>query len=163
MNRPERPMGLNRLIWLLATAGGAGLSPWAPGTMGSIVGLMAYRLCLPGGLKALGVILVGATVAGVWLSAHTARALQVRDPSVVVWDEVVGMMVAAMPAGRSVPMMLVAFGLFRVLDIFKPPPIRQLERLPGGWGIMADDVAAGAVAALLLYGFKVWAGGSFHL
>ena len=162
MNRPDRPEGLNPLIWLLATAGGAGLSPWAPGTMGSIVGLVAYRLCLPEGLKVLSAILVGATVAGVWLSAQTAQALQVRDPSAVVWDEVVGMMIAAIPAGRSVPMMLVAFGLFRLLDILKPPPIRQLERLPGGWGIMADDVAAGIVAALLLYGFKVWGSGSFQ-
>ncbi|HET9122931.1 MAG TPA: phosphatidylglycerophosphatase A, partial [Acidiferrobacteraceae bacterium] len=147
--RTQRPPGLPRSAWFFATGGGSGLSPWAPGTCGSLVGvLLHWGLALfPTVLQlaVLGVCIAG----GVWVSERTARALRVRDPAVIVWDEVTGMLLAAVPAGHDGWALLLAFGLFRLLDILKPPPIGALERLSGGWGIMADDVAAGLITALV--------------
>lgn len=138
-----------RLARALATVGGIGDIPLAPGTAGSAVGLL-LGLLWPSGV-AVAVLFV----VGVWASADTARRLHRHDPSCVVIDECVGMwgVLAVMPHVRSsVALALLAFGLFRFFDIRKPAIVRRLERLPEGWGIMLDDVGAAAVTVAILWG-----------
>ena len=140
-----------RLARFLATCGSVGRLPFAPGTFGAIVGLGAWYLTA--GLAApigLGAFLL-ATVAGTWAGRRYARAMREEDPPEVVVDEFCGMWLALLGVAPTLPAVLLAFALFRVLDIAKPPPIRQLERLPGGLGIMADDLAAGALARFVVF------------
>jgi phosphatidylglycerophosphatase A len=146
------------MAWVVATAESQG-GPWAPGTAGSVVGLAA-------GAAAVRVInpwwylgLVGALFAlGVAASGHAEREARRRDPSFIVIDEVVGMLAAlfALPARAGV--FAAAFLCFRVLDIYKPFPLRRLERWPGGWGIMLDDLAAGVCRQRARAGRLVGAG-----
>jgi len=133
---------------ILATVGGAGYAPIAPGTVGSLVGL-GLGLMWPAPL-----LVILAFLAGVVVSGETARRLKRHDPACVVIDECVGMwgVLAWLPQLRSMPgFVLLAFGLFRFFDIRKPFFLRQVERLPGGWGIMLDDVGAAACTALVLW------------
>jgi phosphatidylglycerophosphatase A len=149
---------VKRFALLLATWFGAGYSPFAPGTAGSLAAiLIAILLRLAPwhyGILA-GLLLLPA----VWAAGVTARALKLEDPSIVVVDEVVGQWVTL--AGASAlnwKSCLAAFALFRLFDIWKPPPVRQLEALPGGIGIVADDVMAGLYGTLVL-----WLAGWFNL
>ena len=147
---PDRsPAG--RLAAFLATCGFVGRLPFAPGTFGAVVGLGAWYLtaglAAPVGIAAF----LAATVLGTWAARRYAASVGVEDPQEVVVDEFSGMWLALLGVAPSLPAALLAFAAFRVLDIAKPPPIRQLERLPGGFGIMADDLAAGAVARLLVF------------
>ncbi len=92
------------------------------------------------------------TAPAIWAANRVARESGLKDPQIVVVDEVVGVWLTLAGAARlNWKSWLLAFGLFRVFDIFKPPPIRQFEKLPGGTGIVADDLAAGVCAALVLY------------
>ena len=144
-----------RVALLVATALGAGYAPVAPGTFGSAVGL-ALWLLLPGALPlqllAIGVV----SVAGTWSGSVAEQHFQTRDPGQVVVDEVAGMMVTLLlnPVHR-VSWLVYAFLLFRAADIVKPFPVNRLERLPGGLGIMADDLAAGVYANVALR-LSVW-------
>lgn len=143
----------------VCTCCGAGLLRPAPGTWGSIVAaLPALGLLLvvePG--PARWVLLAGvvlATLAAVWCTPAATARFGVSDPSQVVIDEVAGtwLAIAVMPASLLAdPLLAVGAGfvLFRVFDIAKPWPIGWCEHLPGGWGIMADDLAAGALAGCL--------------
>jgi phosphatidylglycerophosphatase A len=89
---------------------------------------------------------------GIWACGRTARDLGGEDPAAIVWDEVVGYLVAMTCAPAGWPWVLAGFVLFRVLDIWKPWPIRWLDRrVHGGLGIMLDDLAAGALAGLILW------------
>lgn len=135
---------------VLATAFGLGFVPLAPGTAASAAaaaayGLVLHRLSWP--LYALVILIVLA--GGRAVAERYAAELGRSDPGCIVVDEVCGQLVALafLPAGW-LPIVL-AFALFRFFDIIKPGPIRSLERLAGGWGIMADDIGAGVVAALL--------------
>ena len=135
---------------VLATFFGVGLVPLAPGTAASAVVAVAYGLGLHGLSRPLYAILVALLFFAGKISAERyAAELGSPDPGRIVVDEVCGQLVAlaAMPAGWLAA--AVAFALFRFFDIIKPWPIRKLERLPGGWGIMADDVGAGLAAAAL--------------
>ncbi|MSO81274.1 MAG: phosphatidylglycerophosphatase A [Alphaproteobacteria bacterium] len=139
--------------FLLATAGGAGRLPWAPGTWGSAVAIVLGGLivALGGprcGATVLALAAVGLFPLGVWASARHAATTGIVDPGEVVVDEVVGQWLALLPVASDWLWYPVAFALFRVFDIWKPWPCRQLEKLPGGVGIMADDIAAGAWAGL---------------
>lgn len=138
----------------LASWFGAGFWPWGPGTAGSLAAtLMAWAggrwLGLaPWHCLAAAVLL---TPAGVWAATETARLRGAEDPGLVVVDEVLGQWVAlAGAATLAGPQLWTAFVLFRIFDIVKPWPVRRLETLPGGAGIVADDLAAGAYAALVL-------------
>ncbi|QJA05984.1 phosphatidylglycerophosphatase A [Thermosulfurimonas marina] len=137
-----------RLAWLAATCFGLGKIPWAPGTWGSGVGIFLAWATAGWPLGGKGALLAGLTLIGVWASGRVARRLTEEDPSCVILDEVAGAYLAAL-AFHSGLELLGAFLLFRLLDIFKPWPLKLFERLPGGWGIMADDLAAGALALLL--------------
>ena len=142
--------------WLaksLATVGGLGDFPKVPGTAGSAIGMLVgwllSRTPTTVQLSALGAFFL----IGVGVSTITARDLNTRDPSSVVIDEVWGMwaVIVAVPSlvtqGWAV---VLAFVLFRAFDIFKPPPLKQLERCPAGWGIMLDDAGAAVYTCLSL-------------
>ncbi|MDZ7736735.1 MAG: phosphatidylglycerophosphatase A [Gammaproteobacteria bacterium] len=138
---------LNWLSW----GGGAGLSPWMPGTAGSLVGVVIY-LCLPAMslFQYIGLTILLFAV-GIWLCRHTARALGVHDHPAIVWDEIVGYMVTMTAAPAGWGWVLAGFVLFRLFDIWKPWPIRWLDRyVTGGFGIMIDDLLAAIYAAFLL-------------
>jgi phosphatidylglycerophosphatase A len=138
------------LAKVLATFFGLGLAPVLPGTVASAATTLLFVFLLRGLSGPLYVLLVVVLFfAGVAVSKITADELGRPDPGRVVIDEVCGQLIALafLPPGW-VPAGL-AFALFRFFDIIKPWPIRRLERLPGGWGIMADDVGAGLAAAVL--------------
>lgn len=145
-----------RLPSLIATFGGAGLLPKAPGTWGSLAALpFGLGLLWAGGpwLLALGVLAV--TAAGWWASAAHAGLTGMDDPGEIVIDEVAGQWIALLPASLAWPDVLTAFLLFRAADIFKPWPASWADRrLHDGLGIMADDLVAGVYAALGLYLLK---------
>ncbi|HYW48384.1 MAG TPA: phosphatidylglycerophosphatase A [Bryobacteraceae bacterium] len=140
---------------LLATWFGCGYSPFAPGTAGSAAAVaIAYVLHRFAGFQPLHFALLAAALflPAVWAAGVTARFLNIEDPSVVVVDEVIGQWIALAGAhSLNWKTWLSAFLLFRLFDIWKPPPVRQLESLPGGLGINADDVMAGLYAALVLF------------
>jgi len=135
---------------LLATFFGVGLFPLVPGTAASAVAALGYKLALhglPGPLYILAVAAL-ASAGGAAAGAYAAE-LRAADPGRIVVDEVCGQLVALAFLPPDWTAMAAAFVLFRVFDIIKPWPIRKLERLPGGWGIMADDIGAGLAAAVL--------------
>jgi phosphatidylglycerophosphatase A len=138
-------------VHLVAFGFGAGASPLAPGTLGSALALSIWLLLR--GLAPFEYLSLLAVlfVAGVWICGRAARDLGVHDHSGIVWDEMVGMWVALFlaPPGWLAP--LAAFALFRLFDILKPGPIAVLDRkVPGGLGIMLDDLAAGLLAGSVL-------------
>jgi len=135
----------------LATWFGCGYAPKAPGTAGSLAALaIAWLLPLPPlGFGLLGLLLAGPAI---WAANVTAAETGLKDPQIVVVDEVVGQwMTLAGAATLNWKSRLAAFVLFRLFDIWKPAPVRQLERLPGGFGIVADDAMAGVYGALVLF------------
>ena len=143
--------GGRKLAWVLSTWFGCGCSPVAPGTAGAIGAIPLYLAVARGGRVGVAAAALAATLVGVWVASVVARELNVKDPQVIVIDEVAGMLVTMVPVHHvSWESLGLGFLLFRVLDATKPGPIRWLERLPGGWGVMMDDVAAGAVAAMVL-------------
>jgi phosphatidylglycerophosphatase A len=156
---PDEPRGEIRLrarllaepVHFLALGFGAGLAPVAPGTCGSLVGLAIALAIAPLGLAASVAAVILATVAGVWICGASARRLGVHDHPAIVWDEVAGMMLAMLAAPPTWWGALLAFVLFRIFDIWKPWPIREIDHgMRGGAGIMLDDVMAALFAAALL-------------
>ncbi len=142
---------LRNVAWALATWFGCGLIPRAPGTMGALGAIPLYLLVAQGGRIVVVAAAAAVTAIGVWASAVVARELGKKDPQIVVIDEVAGMLVTMAPVPHpSWPTVVAGFVAFRVLDMTKPWPIRRIEGLPGGWGIVLDDVAAGAIGAGLL-------------
>lgn len=136
----------------IALGFGAGLAPRAPGTFGTLLALALcwlLQLFLPP--LAIAFLAVPLFFAGVWACEVAGRALGVPDSGAIVWDEVVAFLPLAALASASVPMQLAAFALFRLFDIWKPFPIRTLEqRIPGGLGVMFDDLIAACYAYLVL-------------
>jgi phosphatidylglycerophosphatase A len=136
------------VAWTAATWFGCGRAPKGPGTFGTLGAIPLYLLLA---LEGRAAVLAGAivvTALGVWAASIVAADLGVEDPQVVVIDEVAGYLVTMLPvAHASWRAVLVGFVLFRALDILKPWPVRRFEDLPGGWGVMMDDVAAGVLGA----------------
>ena len=143
-----------RLFW---TVFGLGLLPGAPGTFGTLAGVAiavgALHLPQPTFVVLGAALLV--TLAGVPLARAAEASTGTKDPPSFVLDEVAGYLVAILghPIGQRPWLLLTAgFLLFRLFDIFKPPPIRRLEKSPGGVGVMADDLMAGVYANACLHG-----------
>jgi phosphatidylglycerophosphatase A len=156
---PERERAGARPTWrhlrdpvhFFALGFGAGLAPVAPGTFGSLVGLAIAHLLAPLGPAWNVAAIALAVLAGVWICGESARRLGVHDHPAIVWDEVAGMMIAMFAAPDAWWGAPLAFALFRLFDIAKPWPIREIDHgMPGGTGIMLDDVLAGVFAALVL-------------
>jgi phosphatidylglycerophosphatase A len=139
----------DRLAVAVATAAGTGYAPVAPGTVASLLTAVALWL-VPFTLVGLVVTLVAVTAAGVWSGHRAERVLGGKDPAAVVVDEVAGMMLSVLLVPRTPAVLLSAFVLFRILDVWKPFPAYQSQSLPGGWGVMADDVVAGMYALLAI-------------
>ena len=146
---------MTALARVIATWFYCGYAPRAPGTAGSLAALaIAWALWRYWGAGPLvfGLLAVILLLPAMWAADVTARESGLKDPQIVVVDEVVGQWLALAGAMQlNWKSWLAAFALFRALDIWKPPPARQLERVPGGAGIVLDDVAAGIYAALVLY------------
>ena len=141
-----------RLAFAIATVFKAGYIPIAPGTVGSIIGLLVFWLIKDYASFTIEMF-VAATLffAGVWASTIVEQVLERHDPGVVIVDEVVGMLVALMLLPPTITVMFLAFLLFRVFDIIKPYPARWCEQLSRGWGIMMDDVVAGLYVNVLIH------------
>lgn len=155
MLRWQPQLSWRPLAWLVATGFGFGLAPVAPGTVGSLIALVIYYLLpIAGDSIPLYVLVGGGFLVGVAATGTLTSATD-RDPRRAVWDEFVGMWAACLVLPKTLPWLAAAFLSFRLLDIWKPWPIRQLERLPCGLGIMADDLVAGLVAAAVLNGLRV--------
>lgn len=166
---------MDRLILFVAQGFGSGRLRPGPGTWGSLVGILwLLVLLVPGSVAVYAVGTVVGILASVWFSAQAERILGEHDPSSVVIDEIAAIPLAwlgiiglrGIPEGRLLspqdpgfwqlwPEMLIAFVAFRIFDIWKPPPIRQTQNLPGGWGVTMDDVVA-AIAAAIPVGIVAW-------
>ncbi len=137
------------LIYVIATSFGLGFSPWISGTVGSLGGVLLFALavkwvtCLPLYLGAI--VLLFAL--GVWAASAIEKEKGAKDPGIIVIDEVVGMMITYIAVPFSLKYLLIGFVLFRILDILKPFPANTCEKkIPGGWGVMLDDVVSGLYA-----------------
>ncbi len=144
-------------VHFLAFGFGAGLAPVAPGTWGTGVGVAVALLWAP-----LPLVVRGAAVAvmfgfGIWLCGESARRLGEHDHPGIVWDEIVGFLAMMLVAPTGWSWIAAGFVLFRVFDIFKPWPIRDLDhRIRGGLGIMLDDMLAAAYAAVGLFALQLF-------
>jgi len=146
---------LSKIAWTIATWFGCGLVPKAPGTMGSLGAIPLYLLVARQGRPGVAVAALVVTAVGVWAASVVARELGKKDPQIVVVDEVAGLLVTMLPM-REVSWLavVIGFALFRLFDVFKPWPVRKLEELPGGWGIVFDDIAAGIFGAAVMAGLR---------
>lgn len=153
---PWPPGAWPRLRLVLATVGFAGYARVGPGTAGSLAALaalLALQAADPPQPLTLWIAAATLSLASVWIGWACTRAYNLSDPSWFVLDEAAGMALAlACGPGLGPGAVVGAFLAFRLLDVLKPPPIAQLERLPGGLGITADDLLAGAAAGLLVRG-----------
>ncbi|MEY3952987.1 MAG: hypothetical protein RL320_1789 [Pseudomonadota bacterium] len=163
---PAALMARPRLAHWVAFAGGSGLSPWAPGTVGTLWGWLSF-IALDGllGPSVWWMLLPIGLVVGIWACRVTSQDLGVDDHGAIVWDEVLAiwLVLFLLPradepwgtlAGQGLvgwPLECLAVVFFRLFDILKPPPIGWMDRrLSGGWGIMADDLMAAAFTLVVL-------------
>lgn len=150
----EEVRGVPRWAMAAVTAMGAGYAPLAPGTAGTLVGVALYLPAFWAGSLGwavaaceLGVTLLLAALA----LPRVLRVTGIKDPQFVVLDEVAGMLAALCFAPPSLVGLAASFLLFRTFDILKPYPVGRLERLPGAWGVMADDLAAGVFSGVAVF------------
>lgn len=141
-------LGTKDIPWCIATLCGLGFISAMPGTLGSVAAFLLYVVFPVPWYLILATALVGVCVSQVY-----SKRIGVDDPKEVIIDEVVGVWIAmyGMPPGFFLP----ALFLFRVVDILKPFPVNASEKLPGGWGIMADDIVGGSIVNLILI-FMRW-------
>lgn len=164
----ERRIDFSPIFLFIAQGFGSGRAPFSPGTFGSLVGLLWVALLIwTGNLVIYLVLAIQGIALSVWLCDEAERILGSTDPGSVVLDEIValpfcflpwvfaeGLSRDAMPpleyfcSGRGLLFTALTFGLFRLFDIWKPWPIRQLQHLPGGWGVTVDDLLAAVYVAL---------------
>jgi phosphatidylglycerophosphatase A len=145
--------------FLIATWFGCGYAPAAPGTAGSLAAVVIaialhYFVGYSAGYERATLLLLTAILLapGIWSASVVARETNKTDPHIVVVDEVIGQWITLAGAATfNWRTYLAAFILFRLLDVWKPPPARQFESFPGGWGIVADDVMAGVYGALGIF------------
>ena len=156
-------------VTLVATALGAGLLPVAPGTWGTIVAVpIAWGLGLAGPI-AYALVTLAIIAVGSWAADRYCEATGRHDNQQIVVDEVAGYLVTLWPVAKAPVELALGFVLFRLFDIVKPPPVRQIDRhVKGGFGVVADDLGAGVYAALVLwllarYGVVAWISARVHL
>lgn len=133
----------------LAFGFGSGAAPFAPGTFGTLVGVLLYLLLQHLHWTSYLLVVLVAFVIGIQICGRTAKDIGVHDHGGIVWDEIVGYWVAMFAAPKGWIWVLIGFVLFRLFDIAKPWPIAKIDRsAPGGLGIMLDDLLAGVYAAI---------------
>jgi len=145
----------NEVLSWFATLGNLGCLPGAPGTYGAAAAALGFCLARPFiGPRGLGLVGLVACLAGVPICQAAAQRFGTKDPSQVIWDEFasVWLLFACLPTHQTRHVWVIVAGLLlhRIFDIYKPTPVAQLEKLPGGWGIMADDCMAALYAWLIL-------------
>lgn len=138
-----------KVAFVIATWFGVGFSPIAPGTAGTFAALPLYFALRGFGATAILFAAFVLSVAGIWAAGVVAEHSAEEDPQFVVVDEVAGVLLTLAFAPHSWAGVALAVLLFRVFDMTKPFPARAAEDLPGGWGIVVDDLVAGAWAAVL--------------
>jgi phosphatidylglycerophosphatase A len=144
---------MRRLAVFVCSFGYIGFFPFAPGTVGSAAGVAVYLAARHAAIPYLEVLLIaGLLVAGIVFTGPCEEDLQCTDPGPIVIDEVMGMLITVFMIPVGWAGLLLGFLLFRVLDVAKPFPARQLEHLHGGYGVMLDDAMAAVYANLLLRG-----------
>lgn len=138
-------------VHLLAFGLGTGLSPFAPGTVGTLLGVALAWFTLNLGLNVQIAVAVVLVLAGIWICDNSSKRLGQHDPGGIVWDEIAAMYIVLLFAPLTITAWILAFVLFRAFDIVKPWPIRDLDHsIGGGLGIMLDDLVAALYAAILL-------------
>jgi phosphatidylglycerophosphatase A len=158
---PQEP-AQGMIAWtaiIIATAGGSGYAPVAPGTMGTIVAVGFYWLIKWWHVPEVGYILIAimTTLLGIWAAKYAGRHFGQIDAGQIVIDEVAGFLVTMIASPFSWPAIIVGFTLFRLLDIYKPWPARYFDRqVANNWGVILDDVAAGLYGCLILQLLHYW-------
>ena len=141
---------MNKLVRFFATLGPAGFSPFAPATVGSaVVAAIGWFLPVPPIGVTIGLIVVGTAIA-VWLAGEAEKELG-HDAGPIVCDEAVGQTLALLFVPHNLAAFAFSFFLFRVFDVWKPFGAREIQRLPGGFGIVADDVIAGITSCVVFH------------
>jgi len=148
---------MSNLAKIISTAFGVGYFPLAPGTMGSLAALIVYWISPEITAIQLAMIILGISALGIYTATITEREMKNKlgqergiDPGIVVIDEVIGMLIALLFVPKTAFYLIAAFIFFRIFDITKPYPIRRMEKFPGGWGIVLDDVIAGIYANIAI-------------
>jgi phosphatidylglycerophosphatase A len=153
MSRRDAP---TLVAWTIATWFGCGLAPVAPGTVGTLGALPLYFLVRGCGPIAIAATAAVVSVIGIWASNLVVRDSKEKDPQRIVVDEVAGVLVALAVAPFTWTGIAAAVVLFRLFDITKPFPARRAEKLPEGWGVVCDDLVAGAFAAVVILAIRAW-------
>jgi phosphatidylglycerophosphatase A len=145
-------------VHFVALGFGAGLAPRAPGTFGTLVAVLPAWWCFGLPMSSRIAIVVAVTLAGIWICGESARRLGVHDHGGIVFDEIAGLLLTSLALPKNtLPWLGLAFVLFRIFDIWKPWPIREVDhRLGGGAGIMLDDLMAAVYAAVCLLGLRAF-------
>lgn len=143
--------GKDKIIRILATGFGAGLSPVVPGTAGSAVGVLVCLLCYPLPWIFRLVFVFAISAVSIYVSGRAETLYGKKDDQRIVIDEIAGLQVAMLPLAITGLHLCAAFVLFRIFDIWKPFPVDRLQNLKGGWGVVADDLGAGVYAGLILF------------
>jgi len=149
---PVTPTPFKSVAQFFAFGFGSGLSPRAPGTVGTVAAVPLYLLIADMGLVAYTLVVLFSAVIGVYICDVASRQLKVHDHSGIVWDEFVGFWITMWAVPVSIPWIVAGFIVFRIFDIAKPWPISVLDKkVHGGFGIMIDDVVAGLAACGALH------------
>jgi phosphatidylglycerophosphatase A len=139
-----------RVAYVLATWFGCGLVPLAPGTAGTLGAIPLFLVLRSSGPVAVLFVASILTIVGVWAADHVIARTGQQDPQIVVIDEVVGVLITLAASAPTWTSLVLGVVLFRIFDQWKPWPARALESLPGGYGVVMDDVAAGVWGAIVL-------------
>ncbi|MGF1760399.1 phosphatidylglycerophosphatase A [Photobacterium sagamiensis] len=160
MSNPKDLINLKNPWHLLATGFGSGLSPIVPGTMGTLASIPFYLLMVQLPFAAYLLITIIAAIIGITICQKTSDDMGVHDHGSIVWDEFVGFWITmAIAPVLSWQWVLTGFILFRFFDMVKPWPISWLDKhVHGGFGIMIDDILAGFMAMITLWGVGYWLG-----
>jgi len=146
------PRPFSRPLQFFAFGFGSGLSPWAPGTVGTLVAVPAYLLVSDLSLPLYTAFIAVMTVLGIWFCEAASKELGVHDHPGIVWDEFVGYWITLWALPATWTWIIAGFVVFRVFDIIKPWPIGPLDKkVKGGFGIMIDDIVAGILACVTLH------------
>ena len=139
-----------KVIKFLACGFGVGLLPVAPGTFGTLVGIPVCLLCLPLSWSLRLLVVLVLLALSIYVAGRAEKIYRKKDDQRIVIDEIIGFQVAMLPMTITILHFCLAFVLFRAFDILKPFPLHRLQKLPGGWGVVLDDVGAGIYAGLIM-------------
>ena len=147
------------IIKFLASGFYTGYFPVAPGTIGSLVGILAFFLLQGVPFTTYAIVVILTLIAGIYISGEAEKIYQTKDSSHIVIDEIAGIFFTFIYLPKGISFLLAGFAVFRFFDILKPFPIRSIdEKIKGGWGIMFDDVLAGIYANILIRLIGWWTG-----